>query len=326
MVDIIRVQNLSKSFRVAKRKEGLKEAIKSIFSREYTTKQAVKDVSFSIKEGSIVGLLGPNGAGKSTTIKMLTGILSPSSGTVSCAGFNPFTQRKEYVRHIGALFGQKSQLWWDLPAIDAFTLAQHLYDIPRAEFLSRRDDLIKRLRVEEEVYRPVRNLSLGERMKCEFIMALLHRPKIVFLDEPTIGLDVFAKEHIREFILYAQKTFGTTFILTTHDMDDIDHLAQRVIIINHGTVIFDDSLSALRGQANMVKNVRLVTQTRLPSLRQKGVSSIARISPYEASMRLDTSILSLQEFITRMTQETVLIDLEVSRASVEEIIKQLYLS
>ncbi|MFT4250750.1 MAG: ABC transporter ATP-binding protein [Candidatus Woesearchaeota archaeon] len=321
---VIEVKDLCRSFRVPKRKQGLKEAIKSLFKREFVTKQAVKDVTFRIREGEIVGLLGPNGAGKSTAIKMMTGILSVSSGEITALGMNPFTQRKEYVKNIGALFGQKSQLWWDIPALDSYELSKTLYDIPEEEFITRRDDLIARLGVEEEVQRPVRNLSLGERMKCEFVMAVLHRPKILFLDEPTIGLDVFAKEQIREFIKYINNEFNTTIILTTHDMDDIEHLARRVIVINHGEKVFDDTLTALRSIAGAKKRIRVVTQKQLPKLDKAGIHQVQRISEYEATLNLDASEMSIQSFVEHVTTNNTIIDLEVTSPTVEEIIKVLY--
>lgn len=318
----IHVQKLHKTFRVPKRKEGTLNALKSVFKREYETKHAVQDINFSIGKGEIVGLLGPNGAGKSTTIKMLTGILQKSSGDVEVLGMNPFTQRKKYVQHIGVLFGQKSQLWIDLPALDSFGLSQKLYDIPYDEFIKRRDELIQKLKIEEEVKRPVRNLSLGERMKCEFVMAVLHRPKILFLDEPTIGLDMFAKETIREFVRYINKKFETTIILTTHDMDDIAHLAERVIVITNGSIVFDDSLEHLRDRAGSARTIRLVTEEQLPSLEKNGIRDVKHVGAYEATLTLDTEKLSLQEFITQLGAKIQ--DLEVSRPNVEEIIKELY--
>jgi ABC-2 type transport system ATP-binding protein len=321
---MITVKNLHREFKVPKRDEGMLSAIKSVFNRQFVIKKAVDDISFSVKKGEIVGLLGPNGAGKSTTIKMLTGILKKSAGEVTVAGFDPFEERKQYVKNIGVLFGQKSQLWWDLPAIDSYGLSQRLYNIDEQEFLSRRDDLIKRLGVQEEVKRPVRNLSLGERMKCEFIMAFLHKPDIVFLDEPTIGLDMFAKEAIREFITYANKEFGTTIILTTHDMDDIAHLAQRVIVINNGKIGFDDTLDKLRERAGSARKVRIVTEKKLPSLKLTGISDIKRVGKYEATFTLNTQTHSLQQFIEHIGEQTAIQDLEVSRPDVEEIIKELY--
>ena len=321
---VIQVQELTRTFSVPRRDEGLLAAIKSVFKRDFEIKKAVDNISFEIKKGEIIGFLGPNGAGKSTTIKMLTGILKPSSGTIRVLGYDPFVQRKEYVKHIGALFGQKSQLWWDIPAIDAYGLSEKLYDIDREEFVQRRDDLIRRLEIQEEVHKPVRNLSLGERMKCEFVMAVLHQPDILFLDEPTIGLDVFAKEHIREFIKYINKEFSTTIILTTHDMDDIEHLAGRVIVISNGEIVFDDSLKKLQRIGSETKKIRVVTKKALDSLKKAGISDVSRVGKYEASFKLDTSKLSLADLITSVSANNTIQDLEVSAFGVEEIIKKLY--
>ncbi len=323
-MDIITIRDLSKTFRVPKRKEGLTSAFRSLFFREYEIKHAVQNVSFTVKSGEIVGLLGPNGAGKSTIIKALTGILNPTSGEVRVLGFEPFSQRKQYVRYIGALFGQKSQLWWDIPPADSFSLSQHLYDIEPEEFERRKQELVTRLGIQDVIYRPARNLSLGERMKCEFVMALLHRPKLVFLDEPTIGLDVFAKQAIRDFIHYTNKEYGTTYILTTHDMDDIEHLAHRVIVINNGEKVFDDSLKALREIAGKTKHVRIVTQEKLPKLPKKGISELQTISDYEAQFVLNREILGIRELVGKIAQKTDIIDLTITDPPVEEVISQLY--
>lgn len=322
-MDIITIKDLSKTFRVPKRKEGLANALKSLFHRTYETKHAVKDVSFTVRSGEIVGLLGPNGAGKSTIIKALTGILSPTSGEISVLGFEPFSERKHYVRHIGALFGQKSQLWWDIPPADSFSLSQHLYDIPKEEFEKRKHELVTTLGIEDVIHKPARNLSLGERMKCEFVMALLHRPKLVFLDEPTIGLDVFAKQAIRKFIQYTNTEYGTTYILTTHDMDDIEHLAHRVIVVNHGEKVFDNSFSALRKIAGVTKHVRVVTQQKL-ALPKQGVRDVKRISTYEAQFVLDRETLGIQELVTKISKNTDIIDLTITDPPVEDLIAQLY--
>lgn len=322
-MDIITITDLSKTFKVPKRKEGLKSAIQSVFRRQYETKHAVKNVTFRVRSGEIVGLLGPNGAGKSTIIKALTGILSPTSGEIRVLGFEPFSQRKDYVRHIGALFGQKSQLWWDIPPADSFTLSQHLYEIPKQEFERRKNDLVKKLGIQDIIHKPARNLSLGERMKCEFVMALLHRPKLVFLDEPTIGLDVFAKQAIREFITYTNKEYGTTYILTTHDMDDIEHLAHRVIVISGGEKVFDDSFAALRKIAGVTKHVRVVTQKKVV-LPKKGVRGVMHISPYEAQFVLDREILGIRDLVKAIAQKTEIIDLTITDPPVETIIAQLY--
>ena len=225
---IIKVENLTKVFKSYQRGNTFGEAVKSLFVRKPIYVHALKGISFNIEEGELVGFLGPNGAGKSTTLKILTGIMHPSGGKAEIMGYTPWKDRKKYVAKIGAVFGQKSQLLWDIPPVDAFYLNKAIYSIPERSFKKTLHKMVELLGVEELIKKPTRQLSLGERMKCEFIMAMLHKPKIVFLDEPTIGLDVIAKDKIREFILEMNRN-GVTFILTTHDLDDIAHLAQRVI-------------------------------------------------------------------------------------------------
>lgn len=240
---IIEARNLSKKYTSYKRDAS--GILKSFFKREKIAVNAVDDVSFTINEGEVCGILGPNGAGKSTTIKMLCGALFPTSGTIDVMGFSPAKDRRKYVAQIGAVFGQKSQLIWDIPPADSFRMNKAIYGISDRDYEERLDQLVQLLDLKEIIYKPTRVLSLGERMKCEFIMAMLHDPKIVFLDEPTIGLDVIAKDTIRDFIK-AKNRSGTTFILTTHDLQDVEQLAHRVIVINHGKKVYDDTLQALR--------------------------------------------------------------------------------
>ena len=238
---IIEVKNLSKHYKTYKRGSGFKETVKSFFKRQSVLVKAVDDISFDIEKGEICGILGPNGAGKSTSIKMLCGALFPTSGSINVNGFNPSADRKKYVNEIGAVFGQKSQLIWDIPPIDSFNMNKAIYGVSDKDFDARLKELSELFEVDEIMHKPTRVLSLGERMKCEFIMAMLHEPKIVFLDEPTIGLDVIAKRKIRDFIREMNKK-GTTFILTTHDLEDVEQLADNVIIINHGQKVFDGAL------------------------------------------------------------------------------------
>lgn len=234
--NIITVKDLQKTFKVHQRdKSGLLSSFMSLFAPHTIYIDAVKDINLTVKRGEIRGLIGPNGAGKSTTIKILSGILYPTSGMVDVLGYTPWTQREELVKRIGVVLGQKSQLWWDLPPIDAFALNKKMYEIPDQLYKENLEYFTKVLRVEEVIKKPVRQLSLGERMKCEFVAAMLHHPPLVFLDEPTIGLDMISKEAIRTFIKEVNKTKGVTFIVTTHDMGDIEDLCQNVSIINKGT-------------------------------------------------------------------------------------------
>ncbi len=245
---MIQVECVSKSFRIAKRNPGMKEAVKSLWHREYEVVEALKDISFSIKDGEMVGYIGPNGAGKSSTIKILSGILTPESGTVSINGRIPWKQRKEHVKEIGVVFGQRSQLWWDVPVMDSFYLLKDIYSVPKQQFQESLTELIELLNLKEIARTPARQLSLGQRMRCEIAASLLHSPKILFLDEPTIGLDAVSKLAVREFILKLNQTKKTTVILTTHDMQDIEALAKRIILIGKGKILSDGTLLELKQQ------------------------------------------------------------------------------
>lgn len=238
---MIEVSHISKSFRIAKRNPGLKQAAKALFHREYEEVNALHDISFTIEEGEMVGYIGPNGAGKSSTIKILSGILLPDSGTALINGRIPWKERKAHVREIGVVFGQRSQLWWDVPAADSFELLKDIYEIPTSEYHDTLEELTLLLNLAELLKTPVRQLSLGQRMRCEIAASLIHRPKILFLDEPTIGLDAVSKLAVRSFIHKLNQTHKTTVILTTHDMQDIEALAKRVLLIGKGQILMDDS-------------------------------------------------------------------------------------
>jgi len=320
---LIEVNNLRKTYITYERGHSFKDTLISLFMRKEKQIHAVSGVSLKISAGEIIGFLGPNGAGKSTTLKMLTGVLHPTSGDVRIMGYIPWKQRKSYVKHIGAVFGQKSQLMWDIPPVDAFYMNKAIYAIPEAEFNETLLQLVELLGVQDIIRKPTRQLSLGERMKCEFVMAMLHRPKIVFLDEPTIGLDVIAKEKIREFILEMNRK-GVTFILTTHDLDDIEHLAQRVIVINHGEIVFDHSLERLRSFMGTYKMVRLASKRALPFVFPKGVRLLKKISDFEAELEVDTSVLELSLFIQQINDECGIGDMSLQDPPIENVIKELY--
>ncbi len=232
----------------------------NLFNRKYETKRAVDDISFSIKKGEIVGFIGPNGAGKSTTVKILSGILYPDAGEVKVSGFIPYKQRKQYVKNIGVVFGQKSQLNWDLPLIESFELMKFIYKIPPKKYEENLRLFSKLLDMEEFINQPVRQLSLGQRMRGDVVASLLHSPEIVFLDEPTIGLDVVAKERIREFVRYMNETERTTIIFTTHDMQDIEKVCDRLIIIDKGKKIYDGSIGEIKNRYANVKTIELLLE------------------------------------------------------------------
>lgn len=240
--------DICKTYRVARREPGLGNAIKSLFKREYTTINAINNISFSINDGEMVGYIGPNGAGKSTTIKILSGILTPDSGTCLVNGQVPWKDRKKYVGQIGVVFGQRSQLWWDIPVMDSFELLQAIYSIPAPKYRNKLDELTQLLNLEDILKTPTRQLSLGQRIRCEIAASLLHEPRLLFLDEPTIGLDAVSKIAVRDFIKRMNEEHKTTVILTTHDMQDIEAIANRVILIGKGQKLLDGTLEDLRSE------------------------------------------------------------------------------
>ena len=243
---MITMEHVCKSYRIAKRNAGFKEACKALFRREYEVIQALDDVSFTIGDGEMVGYIGPNGAGKSSTIKILSGILTPDSGTVLVDGRIPHRNRIEHVSRIGVVFGQRSQLWWDVPVIDSFELLKDIYSISETDYKESMEELTELLNLGELLRSPARQLSLGQRMRCEIAASLLHRPRILFLDEPTIGLDAVSKLAVRDFIRGQNQIHGTTVILTTHDMQDIEALASRIILIGKGRILMDGTLEDIR--------------------------------------------------------------------------------
>ena len=250
------VRDLVKTFRVALYRPGTLGAVRGLFHREYRTVRALDGIDLTLDAGELVGYIGPNGAGKSTTVKVLAGILVPDSGQCKVLGRVPWLERVPHVRNIGVVFGQRTQLWWDLPVIESFDLLRDIYAVPEREYRATRDELVGLLQIEPLLGTPVRQLSLGQRMRCDLVAALLHRPTLLFLDEPTIGLDAVSKLAVRDFLLRLQREQGVTTILTTHDMDDIEKLCSRVTLINHGAIAFDGTLESLRGR---VTNERYLT-------------------------------------------------------------------
>lgn len=263
---MITMEHVCKSYRVAKRNAGMKEACKALFRRDVEIIQALSDVSFTIQDGEMVGYIGPNGAGKSSTIKILSGILTPESGSCFVDGRIPWKNRTEHVRQIGVVFGQRSQLWWDVPVIDSFELLKDIYSIPVNEYRNNLEELTELLHLQELLRMPTRQLSLGQRMRCEIAASLLHSPRLLFLDEPTIGLDAVSKLAVREFILQLNREHKTTVILTTHDMQDIEALTKRIILIGRGRVLMDGTLedmrelAAVHGQAAADRNFECADQ------------------------------------------------------------------
>jgi ABC-2 type transport system ATP-binding protein len=328
---IIRVTGLSKTFKVLKRKPGLKGSLQNLFSNEYEAIRAVEDVSFNIAPGELVGYIGPNGAGKSTTIKMLTGILHPTSGDLVVDGLSPQKERSRNGRKIGVIFGQRSQLMWDIPPVDSFELMRKMYAIPKARYEENLKLFIQLLDLDGFKNRPVRQLSLGQRIRCELVTALLHDPKIVYLDEPTIGLDVVAKERIRQFIQHLHRERGTTILLTTHDISDIEKLCQRVLIIDKGHLIYDGALSEIKRRYGRLRRVVFsLTEGASPDGLQASLQQFG--SSVDVSLQDNGTIVvcfnpqqvAALEITRHIVNQYPVVDLAVEEASLEGIIREIY--
>ena len=318
------VSNVTKTFKVAKRNSGLRSALKSFFKREYVYIDAVKDINFSIEEGEIVGYIGPNGAGKSTTIKMLSGILKPDEGIINIMGMDPTVDRIKYVKEIGVVFGQKSQLWWDIPAEDSFDLLKDIYKIPDDEYEKNKQELVKILHLEEIIKSPVRQLSLGERMKCELVASLLHSPKILFLDEPTIGLDAISKVIVRDFIKKINKLRKITVILTTHDMADIESLTDRLIMIGHGKKLYDGSVKDIKKKYSNEKIVEVIYEGILKDKIVNDKIDILEESQGLIRMKIDTRKIMVSDIVRKYSEVCEIKDINVIETGIDDIIYKLY--
>ncbi len=319
---MIHVEKLTKTFKVPIRESGLKSATKAFIRRKYKIVNAVDNISFDIKEGEIVGYIGPNGAGKSTTIKMLCGILKPDSGNIIINNMHPYKDRKKYVKNIGVVFGQRSQLWWDIPVNDSFDLLKDIYSIDEDEYQKTKQELIELLKIEEIIKMPVRKLSLGQRMKCEIAASLLHNPKILFLDEPTIGLDASSKEIVRTFIKKINKIKKVTVILTTHDMQDVEALANRIILIGKGKKLYDGNLANIKDKFNTYKIVKIKTNENIDKLINKNVELIEK-NNHNYVFKLNTKKLSLTEFIHKLSKYKIE-DIDVDNEPIDSIMIKLY--
>ena len=320
---LIDVQDLHKTFKLAVRKGGPFGALRSLVAREYRSVHAVDGVSFTVEAGEMVGYIGPNGAGKSTTIKMLTGILVPSSGHIVVDGRVPHRQRIEHVRHIGVVFGQRTQLWWDLPTIESFELLRHIYRIPEARWranLNRFDDLLE---LGPFLETPVRQLSLGQRMRADLVAALLHEPAILFLDEPTIGLDVVTKERIRQFMAQVNQERGITVILTTHDLDDIARLCPRVVLIDHGRVIYDGALEALRTRFGKQRTLVVDLEDGVETVEVAHAAAVRREGP-RVWLRFNRDATTAAALIAEVTARYRIRDLTVEEPEIEAIVRDIY--
>ena len=319
---MITLNNINKTFRVAKRQAGLGHAVKALFSRDYEIIHALKDVSFVIGDGEMVGYIGPNGAGKSTTIKIMCGILTPDSGTCDIDGRTPWRERSSHVHEIGVVFGQRSQLWWDVPIIDSFLLIRDIYKVDKKLFMNNLDELVELLDLRETIKTPARNLSLGQRMRCEIAASLLHSPKTLFLDEPTIGLDAVSKIAVRQFIKKLNSERGTTVILTTHDMQDIEALTERILLIGRGRILLDGSLGELKKRSSEHKTLVVEYNGAAPDICEGMTLSESKDGRYV--IVLDPQVLPVSEAIARLAAHTELTDISVSGATSEEMVAALY--
>jgi ABC-2 type transport system ATP-binding protein len=327
---VIRVENLVKEFRRPRKQDGRFSAIRTLFTRQFDVVRAVDNVNFAIEPGELVGYIGPNGAGKSTTIKMMTGILVPTSGTVEVGGIVPWRERERNAMQIGVVFGQRSQLWWDLPLIESFTLIGKLYRVPEAKYRRNLDRFIALLDMEEFLERPVRQLSLGQRMRGDLAASMLYEPRILYLDEPTIGLDIVAKESMRIFIEEMNRDSGTTIVLTTHDLADVERLCRRLILIDHGHVLYDGGVEQLKAkytphrilvvelEADAVQAGRVIDAADVPGaeiIEQAG--GIARI-------RFVSAQTPVQHLIAALNAGYPIADLSIVEPDLEGVVRQIY--
>lgn len=320
---MIEIKSLSKEFRISKKEKGIWGSIKGLFKREYIVKKALNDVSFEIQDGDIVGYLGPNGAGKSTTIKIMCGILTPTSGECRVNGLIPYKDRTKYVKDIGVVFGQRSQLWWDVPVIDSFYLLKDIYKIPDEIFNSQLAKLTKQLDLEEIINIPLRQLSLGQKMKCELAGSLLHKPKILFLDEPTIGLDTTSKLKVREFIKQINQEEKITVILTTHDMNDIEALTNKIIIIGRGQLLYNGSFDAIKHKYKNFRNIEVEFEEDYEKVELSGFEFVKKEGK-NYFFKTDKMDFKLAEFVKDLSKTHKIVDVQVDSISLEEIISKMF--
>lgn len=326
MSKIIEIQNVSKEFKVLNRREGLKGSIQDLFSRNYKIVRAVDNISMDINQGEIVGYLGPNGAGKSTTIKMMTGVLEPTSGSILVNGSEPYRNRTKNAQEIGVVFGQRSQLWWSLPLIESFKLLKDIYRVGDAEYNGMMDMYRELVDIEGLLHKPVRQMSLGQRTLSDILAAFLHDPKIVFLDEPTIGLDVSMKAKIRELIHALNKEKNTTVILTTHDMGDVDALCRRIVIIDKGKMLYDNDIEHLKsffGSYRTLK-IRVDGENSVENVRAKLPDFVVSDHDEWVSVLVDEEKTTVMDVLNRLIKTFDVRDMRLEEISTEDVIKKIY--
>jgi ABC-2 type transport system ATP-binding protein len=320
---LIEVTSLVKDYKLNVRKKGLLGALNSLLIPEYKLKRAVNNINFTIEKGEMVGFIGPNGAGKSTTVKMLTGILVPTSGTISIGGLSPYKDRKKNAFRIGAVFGQRTQLWWDLPAVDTFDLLRYIYRIPENVYKRNMELFNEMLGLHEFISQPVRQLSLGQRMRADIAAALLHNPEIIFFDEPTIGLDVVAKEKIREFIKYMNKENQISMLFTTHDMQDIEKTCQRMIIIDEGIIIYDGTVEQIKRQYGKSRILEVEFNEVYGDINIPGVETI-ETKDNKKWFKFKKDEIQVSNLISGLTGEYNVADLTIKEPEIESIIREIY--
>lgn len=329
-MDVITAKELRKNFKVKQKKGGLGGSFSSFFKQEYKEVEAVKDISFQVGEGEVLAFIGPNGAGKSTTIKMLTGILYPDSGEMKVLGQSPTTDRKKLAYEIGTVFGQKEQLWTHLTPYDNFMFFGKVYDRKKEEVIKRIDEMKESFELESFMNTPVRNLSLGQRIRCEIAASLIHSPKILFLDEPTIGLDPVVKENVRSFIKKLNRSYNTTVFLTSHDVGDIEKLCKRIIIVNDGRIVMNDSMDSLKYQYLNRKQMEIRFKEEadaenefwIREMNREGVR-ILKVRENEMKLEVDTKICQVNELLSLMNGESIL-DVNIANIPLEQIITEIY--
>ncbi len=320
---IISIKDLNKTFKTKISEPGLKGGLKNIFNPQYKIIKAVNNISFEVKEGELISFIGPNGAGKSTTLKMLSGILYPDSGVIRVNNLNPQKEAQKLSYKVGTIFGQKPQLWFHLPPIDSFNLFSKIYDLNQEEYKKRLEYLIDRFEIRDFVNQPVRKLSLGQRMRCEFVLSLLHNPKILFLDEPTIGMDIIVKKNIRELIKKVNQEEKVTVILTSHDMGDVESIADRVIVINHGNIVYDDSFDNLKKNYIKKKIIKIITENEIKNINTKEIKIIEK-TKYSLEFEVNTKKLSIHSVIDYLMKENKVKDISIKEPPIEEIIEEIY--
>ncbi len=318
----IEVSQLRKNYRVHEREAGVKSSVRSLFARKYKDVEAVKGVTFSLRPAEVVGFLGPNGAGKTTTLKMLSGLLYPTSGEARVLGHVPWKRERDYLRHISLVMGNRNQLVWDIPAMDSFLVNQAVYQIPEKQFRETLDELVELLDLSAVLKKPVRGLSLGERMKCELAAALLHRPAVLFLDEPTLGVDVTMQGRIRDFIADYNRRHGATVILTSHYMADVTALCDRVIVIHHGSLLYDGALDTLSDRIAPFKLVEVDLSDPADTPRVEGYGEV--VERQDAKVRLRVPRAETSSTVARLLSDLAVADLTVQDPPIEEVIEQVF--